>query len=96
MLAVIAAFSMALSVQPGLHLWFEASLHCRALDTDPRVPELKKKVESFAGGFQMPGFDVKSIDHKVGQANGFANGHHPEIQTDGQDHSNPVLNPVPC
>ena len=67
----------------------------RALDIDPRVPELKKKVESFAGGFQMPGFDVKAIDHKVGQANGFANGH-PDIETDGQDHSNPVLNPVPC
>ena len=70
--------------------------HNRALDTDARVPELKKKVESFAGGFQMPGFDVKSIDHKVGQANGFANGHSPDIETDGQDHSNPVLNPVPC
>ena len=69
---------------------------CRALDVDPRVPELKKKVEEFAGSFEMPGFDVKAIDHKVAQANGFANGHHPELETDGQDHANPVLNPVPC
>lgn len=68
----------------------------KALDVDPRVPELKKKVEEFAGIFEMPGFDVKAIDHKVAQANGFANGHHPELETDGQDHANPVLNPVPC
>ena len=69
----------------------------RALDSDSRVPELKKKVEAFASGFEMPGFDVKSIDHKIGQANGFANGHHSaDIETDGQDHANPVLNPVPC
>jgi len=57
---------------------------------------LKKKVEEFAGSFEMPGFDVKAIDHKAAQANGFANGHHPELETDGQDHANPVLNPVPC
>ena len=73
-----------------------AACCCRALDVDPRVPELKKKVEDFAGSFEMPGFDVKSIDHKAAhanQTNGFANGH---LETDGKDHSNPVLNPVPC
>lgn len=72
------------------------SWRCRALDSDSRVPELKKRVEGFAGGFEMPGFDVKAIDHKVAQANGYANGHHPELETDGKDHANPVLNPVPC
>ena len=73
-------------------------LACRALDADSRVPELKKRVETFAGGFQMPGFDVKAIDHTTpdkGIANGI--GDHPmeKLETDNKDHSIPALNPVP-
>ena len=82
----------------GILLNIVMCLPRRALDSDPRVPELKKKVEDFAGSFEMPGFDVKSIDHKAvkqNQTNGFSNGH---LESNGtsQDHAIPALNPVPC
>lgn len=43
-------------------------MHClgRAVEADPRIPDIKKKVEAFATTFPMPGFPVGP---------GSANGH---------------------
>ncbi len=39
--------------------------HCRAIEVDPRLPEIKKKVEEFASSFPMPGFAVGQTDAQV-------------------------------
>ena len=39
---------------------------CRVVETDPRIPEIREKVEDFAASFPMPGFNVNRIsDGKV-------------------------------
>ena len=47
---------------------FDALVQCsgRAVEVDPRIPEIRKKVEGFATTFPMPGFAVGP---------GSANGH---------------------
>ncbi len=35
---------------------------CRALESSQELVELRKRVEQFAGGFAMPGFDVTVLD----------------------------------
>lgn len=39
---------------------------CRGIEADPRLPEIKRKVEAFASSFPMPGFAVgHSTDAQV-------------------------------
>ena len=92
------SFEICCRINPPCGILHISLSCCRALDADSRVPELKKRVEAFAGGFQMPGFDVKSIDHSTpgkGIANGIGDHDMKKLETDDQDHSNMAINPTP-
>ncbi len=60
----------------SLHWWlnicrsmtFDKVLHdCRVVETDPRIEQIREKVESFAASFPMPGFAVGKEDISNGK-----------------------------
>lgn len=57
--------------QLAAHLMLAPS--CRGLESNERMSKLRREVESFAGGFEMPGFDVRTIANQNGA---MQNGHH--------------------
>ena len=40
---------------------------CRVVETDPRIEQIREKVESFAASFPMPGFAVGKEDISDGK-----------------------------
>lgn len=38
---------------------------CRGLENNAELADLRKRVEEFAGGFAMPGFDVTAIQQSA-------------------------------
>ena len=50
----------------------------RGLENNERMSKLRTDVESFAGAFEMPGFDVHAITQQNGaiQNGAMQNGHH--------------------
>ena len=41
--------------------------NCRVVETDPRIEQIREKVESFAASFPMPGFAVGKEDISDGK-----------------------------
>ena len=61
-------------------------LSCRVVEADPRIAEIREKVEQFASSFPMPGFEVGKVsDGKVhiapaiGAKAPYSNGNHADV-----------------